>query len=173
MKVGLNMTNVNTITKLFLGLCAVYFITHIIPWANLEAPQIAECVAGHETKLYPIPVVAIELPIPTIRVTATAYTHVAIPGVADINGTGDGITATGTYPQHGTVAVDPQVIPLGTKLYIPGYGYGTAEDTGGAIKGNRIDVFFDCRSQAFKWGIQQVDIKIITCVKGGDIIGYK
>ena len=61
---------------------------------------------------------------------------------------GYGITATGTRAAYGTVAVDPRVIPLGSKLYIETtdgsfiYGYATAEDTGGAIKGNKIDLFF-------------------------------
>ena len=51
-------------------------------------------------------------------------------------------TATGTRPKEGrTIAVDPQVIPLGSTVYIEGFGYYIAEDTGGAIKGNRIDVF--------------------------------
>ena len=60
---------------------------------------------------------------------------------------GYGITATGTKAKHGTVAVDPKVIPLGTELYIEDigniegdYGYATALDTGGAIKNNRIDL---------------------------------
>ncbi|MBD1371240.1 G5 domain-containing protein [Hazenella sp. IB182357] len=60
-------------------------------------------------------------------------------------------TATGTWPKKGTIAVDPNVIPLGTRLYVPGYGYGVAEDTGGAIKGNKIDLFFPTRSQGQSW----------------------
>ncbi|TET95518.1 MAG: hypothetical protein E3J29_06720, partial [Dehalococcoidia bacterium] len=51
-----------------------------------------------------------------------------------------GTTATGTTVRKGTVAVDPSVIPLGTRMYIPGYGYGVAEDTGGAVIGNIIDL---------------------------------
>lgn len=53
------------------------------------------------------------------------------------------ITATGRYLTKGIVAVDPKVIKLGTRMYIPGYGYGEAQDTGGAIKGNRIDLAYD------------------------------
>lgn len=52
-------------------------------------------------------------------------------------------TATGKTLTKGIVAVDPTVIPLGTKLYIPGYGFAAAEDVGGSIKGNRIDLGFD------------------------------
>jgi len=52
-------------------------------------------------------------------------------------------TATGAYLKKGVVAVDPKVIPLHTKMYIPGYGFGKAEDTGGKVKGNRIDLAFD------------------------------
>ncbi len=52
-------------------------------------------------------------------------------------------TATGAYLTKGIVAVDPKVIPMHTSMYIPGYGFGKAEDTGGMIKGNRIDLAYD------------------------------
>jgi len=58
-------------------------------------------------------------------------------------------TRSGTYPTQGrTVAVDPSVIPLGTHLWIEGYGWRIAEDTGGAVKGNHVDIMFDARSDA-------------------------
>ena len=70
-------------------------------------------------------------------------------------------TSTGTYPQNGTVAVDPNKIPYETELYIPGYGYGIAEDTGGAMRsynGYAIDLFFDTYEEAMRWGVQYVDV---------------
>ncbi|MGI6452655.1 MAG: 3D domain-containing protein [Syntrophomonadaceae bacterium] len=70
-------------------------------------------------------------------------------------------TATGTYPAVGSVAVDPSVIPLGTRLYIEGYGYGIACDTGAAIKGDRIDVFMEDRSQCLKWGKRTTKVYIL------------
>lgn len=78
-----------------------------------------------------------------------------------------GITASGTKAQPGTVAVDPKVIPLGTKLYVasidgsPDYGFATALDTGGAIKGNRIDLFMEDNSDALRFGIRQVKVYIL------------
>jgi 3D (Asp-Asp-Asp) domain-containing protein len=81
----------------------------------------------------------------TMRVTA--YTHTGYR------------TASMTYPKIGTIAVDPKVIPLGTKIYVPGYGWGVAEDTGGLIKGNRLDVFFDTKKEALTWGVK--DLKAI------------
>ena len=63
-------------------------------------------------------------------------------------GDGRGITATGLKARYGVVAVDPRFIPLGTKLYVDGYGYAIAADTGGAIKGNRIDLCVDSKHQA-------------------------
>ena len=78
-----------------------------------------------------------------------------------------GITASGTKAQPGTVAVDPSVIPLGTKLYIastdgsPDYGYATALDTGGAIKGNRVDLFMEDNTDALNFGIRQVKVYIL------------
>ncbi len=80
---------------------------------------------------------------------ATAYTY-----------TGNR-TATGVYPAVGMVAVDPKVISLGTKMYIEGYGYATATDTGGAIKGNRIDIFLETYSQCMKWGRKTVKVYLL------------
>lgn len=85
-----------------------------------------------------------------MTVTATAYTH-----------TGNR-TATGTVARVGVIAVDPRVIPLGTKVYVEGYGYATAEDTGGAIKGNKIDIFLNSESQCRNWGRKSVKLYILN-----------
>ena len=92
-----------------------------------------------------------------IYVTSTAYT-------ASCNGC-SGTTATGVNlhanPNAKVIAVDPNVIPLGSKVYVDGYGYAIASDTGGAIKGNKIDVFFPSKSDAYRWGRKTVKIKIL------------
>lgn len=88
-----------------------------------------------------------------IQSKVTAYT----PFDAGCNG----ITATGTTAKVGVVAVDPNVIPLGTKVYVPGYGVATAEDTGGAIKGNRIDVCYLTKTEAFSWGVRNVTVYVL------------
>lgn len=94
----------------------------------------------------------------TISVSATAYT-------ADCNGC-SGVTATGVdlnaNPDAKVIAVDPSVIPLGSKVYVEGYGYATAADTGGAIKGNKIDVFIPSQDAALNWGRKQVNIQILN-----------
>lgn len=72
-----------------------------------------------------------------------------------------GYTASGTYVNEGTIAVDPRVIPMGTRMYVPGYGYGVARDTGGVIKGNKIDVWFPSLSQCYNWGNRTVTITIL------------
>lgn len=64
--------------------------------------------------------------------------------------------------QRGVVAVDPNVIPMGTRLYVEGYGEAIAADQGGAIKGNRIDLFFDSRQEALNWGIRTVKVTILS-----------
>ena len=69
-------------------------------------------------------------------------------------------TAMGTHVRHGIIAVDPNVIPLGTHVYIPGYGDAVAEDVGGAIHGHRIDVAFDTRAEALAFGRQDIEIYI-------------
>jgi 3D (Asp-Asp-Asp) domain-containing protein len=62
---------------------------------------------------------------------------------------------------RGIVAVDPKVIPMGTRLYVEGYGNAIAADQGNAIKGNRIDLFFDTHQQALKWGMKTVKVTIL------------
>jgi 3D (Asp-Asp-Asp) domain-containing protein/peptidoglycan hydrolase CwlO-like protein len=72
----------------------------------------------------------------------------------------DGNTAIGVPTSHGVVAVDPAVIPLGTKMYVPGYGEGVAADTGSAVQGRMIDLWFSSCDQAIAWGTQTVTITI-------------
>ena len=83
----------------------------------------------------------------TVTVTATGYSL-------------RGRTATGAPVGWGVVAVDPSVIPLGTRMTIPGYGEGIAADTGGAIQGNTIDLWFPTLAQANAWGRRTVTITL-------------
>ncbi len=71
-----------------------------------------------------------------------------------------GTTATGIPTGWGVVAVDPAVIPLGTRMTIPGYGEGVAADTGSAVQGNIIDLWFPTRAQALAWGRRTVTITL-------------
>ncbi|ARK21805.1 hypothetical protein CSV69_11190 [Sporosarcina sp. P26b] len=77
-----------------------------------------------------------------------------------------GITATGVNlranPGMKLIAVDPRVIPLGSKVWVEGYGYAIAGDTGGAIKGNRIDLHMPTKEAAYAFGRRQVKIKVIN-----------
>lgn len=84
---------------------------------------------------------------------ATAYTD-------DVESQGKwvGQTATGRKPQVGVIAVDPKVIPLETELYVEGYGYCVAGDVGGAIKGDRLDLFMDTRDECYTWGRKDVRV---------------
>lgn len=75
---------------------------------------------------------------------------------------GTGRTATGAKAMFGCVAVDPRVIPLGTHLYIEGYGFGIANDKGSAIKGNRIDLCYNSRAQALAFGRKTVKVHILS-----------
>lgn len=79
---------------------------------------------------------------------------------------GHGTTALGLKPVRNpnglsTIAVDPNVIPLGTKVYVSGYGLAIAADTGGAIKGNIIDVFLNSYEECYSWGRKQVTVQIL------------
>ncbi|QYK53181.1 MAG: G5 domain-containing protein [Fimbriimonadaceae bacterium] len=78
------------------------------------------------------------------------------------DGSGTGRTASGLQAKHGIVAVDPKVIKIGTLVYVEGYGLAVAADTGGAIKGNKIDVCIQSRSAAMQWGRRKVKVHIFT-----------
>lgn len=70
-------------------------------------------------------------------------------------------TATGIRATRGVVAVDPSVIPLGTNLYIPGYGHAVAADTGGAIRGKKIDLCFDNIQESIEFGRRNIKVYIL------------
>ncbi|GGF10007.1 peptidase M23 [Halobacillus andaensis] len=93
-----------------------------------------------------------------VNVEATAYT-------ADCTGC-TGVTATGidlnANPDQKVVAVDPDVIPLGSKVYVEGYGEAIAGDTGGAIQGNKIDLYMQDRGEALDFGRQNVTIQVLA-----------
>lgn len=88
------------------------------------------------------------------RVEATAYAigDGYTPGVT---------TRSGRPAKKGSIAVDPKLIALNTELYVPGYGWGRASDTGGAIKGHRIDIFLTSKKMASDYGRQELDVYII------------
>lgn len=89
----------------------------------------------------------------SLTMEATAY----LP----TDGGGYGITASGIPARWGIVAVDPRVIPLGTQLYIPGYGHALAADTGGAIKGMKIDLCMEDASQAWRFGRRNIKVYVL------------
>lgn len=91
-----------------------------------------------------------------LYVEATAYT----PTVQETD-SDPWTTASGMKSGLGIVAVDPAIIPLGSKLYVEGYGYAIAGDTGGAIKGNRIDVFFYSHDEMISWGRRWVRVFVL------------
>lgn len=95
----------------------------------------------------------------TVNVNATAYTT---------EGQYNKITKSGAIARYGIIAVDPKVIPLGTEMFIVAadgtwvYGYALAGDTGGFIKGNRIDLFYDTRDECITFGRQDAIVYILT-----------
>lgn len=71
-----------------------------------------------------------------------------------------GITASGTTARKGTIAADTDIYPFGTVMYIPDYGYGRVEDRGGAIKGERIELFFGSHKKALVWGKKMRNVTV-------------
>lgn len=121
------------------GICgsSTYQALSMIPTPSDEpAPAKADIITGRQ-----------------VRVEATAYSSMD-PGMSLY-------TATGKFLRRGIISVDPSFIPLGTHVYIPGYGEATADDMGGDIKGNRIDIAFDTHDEAMDFGRQSIDIYIL------------
>lgn len=136
-------------------------ITMVIPTSSTDVVDVTEPVSVTETTTVvetttePIETTT-EPQTKTMLVVATAYCS-----CTKCCGKSDGIAASGVKAKaNHTIAVDKRVIPLGTKVLINGKQY-VAEDTGGAIKGNRIDIYFDSHEQALKWGRQQIEIEVL------------
>jgi N-acetylmuramoyl-L-alanine amidase len=120
--------------------------------------QAASAPAAQQTQAAAEPAQATSAPQgKTLTVTATAYT-------AQCAGC-SGITATGidlrNAPNKKVIAVDPNVIPLGSRVYVEGYGEAVAGDTGGAIKGNKIDLHVPNNDAAYSWGVRTVNVTIL------------
>ncbi|KKK33581.1 hypothetical protein WQ57_23460 [Mesobacillus campisalis] len=93
----------------------------------------------------------------TLTVSASAFTA-SCKGCSGITYTGINLKKN---PHMKVISVDPKVIPLGSKVYVPGYGTAIAADKGSAIKGNRIDVFMPKYNDAIKWGRKTVTVQIL------------
>lgn len=95
------------------------------------------------------------------KATTVTYKVTAYCPCRSCSGSYGGTTSTGVKATAGrTVAVDPTVIPYGTRLKINGHVY-VAEDCGGAVKGRHIDMFFNSHSEALKWGVRYCDVEIL------------
>ncbi|OAX50033.1 3D domain-containing protein [Paenibacillus sp. AD87] len=132
----------------------------------IPRPEVPEKQTGVDPSM-PVLAPRTEQVLDTHKVTATGYT-------AGVESTGKGPK----HPQYGitysgvkvrrdketvsTIAADPKLFPLGSILYIPGYGYGIVADTGSAIKGNKIDLYFPTTKQVYKeWGKKDVEVQVI------------
>lgn len=93
-----------------------------------------------------------------LKVRATAYSNDPIS--INVEKWRDGKTATMTTARWGVVATDPKVIPLGSRIFIEDMGWFSAEDTGGRIKGNRIDIFYPSRAEALQFGKKELIVLI-------------
>jgi len=160
------------VSLLFIILCAMVAIA-ILAGAMVKAnaaeeePTPAPVVEADEKVVYPPEAKAVEMPEIAVQETvietgtvmaikATAY----CPCEKCCGEWADGITYTGTTAKEGrTIAVDPKVIPLGSRVVINGNEY-IAEDIGGAIKGNRIDVFFATHTAALEFGVQNIEATV-------------
>lgn len=167
---------VSIIAVLALFLCLYIFVSKHLETRNSKPTEVAACSTPPvvekddsykrnnigfdiEEKVVPKPSTESKQSIETTNLgkfKISAYCH-----CVQCCGKSDGITATGTTVQtNRTIAVDPRVIPLGSKVLIDGQEY-VAEDTGGAIKGNRIDMYFSTHQEALNFGIQYKDITIV------------
>lgn len=130
--------------KMILSLALILVSTVLISQTTSAASDTEEKLEDYEV-------------VKTLTVEASAFT-------ANCSGCG-GKTAYGINlkenPDIKLIAVDPKVIPLGTKVWVEGYGIAIAGDTGGSIKGNKIDVFVKTKTIAYNWGRKKVEIKIL------------
>ena len=139
-----------------------------------ESVEVAENVTDElkvqavEADLNNVDMVEVEEPVRE-NVVETSYGAINYSNVMSMeataylpsDGNGAGITATGIRATYGVVAVDPRVIPLGSKVYIPGYGVALAADTGGAIKGYKIDLCMESYAECMQFGRRNVTVYVL------------
>lgn len=156
-----------TLTVLTLGVSLggfLFYHSRSIAMAKAEEHSIRPVVTIEEPKTTPIEPKRTEIPAPVYEdYIATAYC-----GCRKCNGKWTGYpTASGTKMVQGrTIAVDPRDIPLGSKVSIEDMGEYVAEDTGSAIKGNRVDIYFDSHKEALEFGRQRIKLRVL---RGKDI----
>ena len=129
-----------------------------------ELPQADEEEPVEEPVEDQVPVAVEEEPVEEAVIeestSSTVYRITAYCACEKCCGKSDGITATGTIATEGrTIAVDPNVIPYGTEVIINGHTY-VAEDCGGAINGNSIDMYFDSHEAALQWGVRYLEVVV-------------
>jgi 3D (Asp-Asp-Asp) domain-containing protein len=134
---------------------------------NVEGPEVVEFEPDAVTAVFSSTPSSTPSPTPSpptksdgkeMFVTATAYTAYCT-GCSGTTAYGIDLRAN---PNQKVIAVDPKIIPLGTKVWVEGYGEAIAGDTGGAIKGSKIDVFIPSYDNAMEWGVKKVKIKILN-----------
>jgi 3D (Asp-Asp-Asp) domain-containing protein len=128
------------------------------PFPVSAKPVIAQAKNKNKKKSAPVIKVTRSKSAKEITVKATAYTA-SCEGCSGITKTGINIKEN---PDKKVIAVDPSVIPLGSKVYVEGFGEAIAADTGSAIKGNRIDVFIPSKQDAIDFGVKKLKVTILN-----------
>ena len=147
--------------KILMGIIAFALVVYLlirVDTANAEETEVSYIVLNeYENSVYKEE--TRDFRVEKLIVTAYAPLDNKSGICADSNPT---VTSTGTYPERGTVAVNPDVFEYGTEFYIDGYGYGKAEDTGGAIRrvNNKIDVVVDTYEEAMEWGVKEMFVVV-------------
>lgn len=140
-------------------------VNYRLLWA--DGVQVSNQVIGEETQVAPqSEIIGIGTAVPEVVSRGVSYrfsqslSMIATGYWADPSWS-NGRTATGRPALYGVVAVDPRMIALGSRLYIPGYGLAVAGDTGGAIKGSRVDLCFNDGRSADNWGVRAVTVYVL------------
>ena len=123
----------------------------------LKEPEEAHLVTGSSDKRHPITVPKESYMHYVYNMEATAYD----PSPESNSVDWAGITALGWRTRHGIAAVDPRIIALRRLIYVPGYGFAWTGDTGGDIKGKRIDLCYNTTEEALKWGRRKVKVYVL------------
>lgn len=144
---------------LFLFIVVIFIIVFLGGYAAGTSAISETEFVGVEVEPAPVNETKVETEQPTLKSLGTFKLTAYCP-CARCCGKCDGITATGTKATAGrTISVDPSKIPYGTEVIINGHTY-IAEDCGGAINGNRIDIYFDSHAEALKFGIQYANVYV-------------